>query len=232
MRAPPLPRRPHPPDNTPPVLLCPLIVLVGATVPRPSPPAVGGGGGAPPRAALVPGAVLEVEHPGLGQLEGHPLCREGAVHLVRVRVRVRVRFRVRPMSRTACASCAAYQGQRKSPVRGPYWPTNFKGVSHFQRVLLPSRIAPLSAHFRKSPGGSRQQVDPWVLPPPFKCGSSNSPGGGNPRLKAAGGWPEHPRQRHPGAPRAELPRVAGHAEEAQAGFEPCLLPRFTQLRRQ
>ena len=115
------------------------------------------------------------------------------------------------MSRAACASCAAYQGQRKSPVRGPYWPTNFKGVSHFQRVLLPSRIAPLSAHFRKSPGGARQQ-------------------GGGPSSRGSG--TQAPRQPHPGAPRPELPRVVGHAEEAQAGLEPCQLPRFTQLRRQ
>ena len=61
----------------------------------------------------------------------------------------------RPMRRMACASCATYQRQRKSSVLGPYCPTNLKGVSHFHRVLLPSRIAPLSAHFRKSPGGSR-----------------------------------------------------------------------------
>ena len=53
----------------------------------------------------------------------------------------------------ACASCATYQRQRKSLALGPYCPTYLKGVSHFHRVLLPSRIAPLSAHFRKSPGG-------------------------------------------------------------------------------
>ena len=58
----------------------------------------------------------------------------------------------------ACASCATYQRQRKSLALGPYCPTYLKGVSHFHRVLLPSRIAPLSAHFRKSPGGSRLQA--------------------------------------------------------------------------
>ena len=57
------------------------------------------------------------------------------------------------MRRMACASCATYQRQRKSLALGPYCPTYLKGVSHFHRVLLPSRIAPLSAHFRKSPGG-------------------------------------------------------------------------------